>query len=145
MRICTCERFTANQPFDIATDCRLCWLNFHDASYRAHWAGKPQPLGTGPGTELKKLLAELGITDLAGCGCEKKSAQMNRWGVEGCRENFARIRGWIAEAQKKAGWLATITAATRAATSGLALQIDLTDVAGSLALIAIERAAKTDA
>jgi hypothetical protein len=122
--------------------------------YRKNWAtlaagAKPKPNKRskqtpqhGPGTELKKLLAELGITNFAGCGCGNKMRQMNRWGVEGCRENFATIRGWIAEAQAKAGWLATITAATRAATTGLALRTNPRDIPGSLVHLAIERAAQ---
>lgn len=96
---------------------------------------------TGPGSKLKELLAELGIKNFAGCGCASRMRQMNRWGVVGCRENFAAIRGWIAEAQAKAGWSATLTAATRATTSGLALQIDPLDIPGSLVRIAINRAA----
>jgi hypothetical protein len=41
----------------------------------------------------------------------------------------------------KADWSAKITAATRAATSGLALQLDPLEIAGSLVQLAIERAA----
>lgn len=94
----------------------------------------------GPGTELKQLLTELGIVSLGGCGCESKAAQMNRWGVDGCRENFKKIRNWIAAAQAKADWLTTITAATRAAASGIAIHIDPLDIPGSLVRLAIERA-----
>lgn len=102
---------------------------------------KAAPPSRGPGTELKALLAELGITDFAGCGCDTKAARMNRWGVEGCRENFETIRGWIAEAQAKAGWSTTIIAAIAAAKSGVALQINPVDIVGSLVRIAIQRAA----
>jgi hypothetical protein len=98
------------------------------------------PYDGGPGAELRKLLIELGVEGFEGCGCGSKAAQMNRWGVEGCRENFDAIRGWIADAQAKAGWLATITAAANAATSGLAMQIDPLDIPGSLVRLAIERA-----
>lgn len=93
----------------------------------------------GPGTELKKLLAELGITSFKGCDCESKAAQMNRWGVEGCRDRFNTIRGWIDEAQSKAGWATKIAAAANVVTSGLALQIEPLDIPGSLVRIAIER------
>lgn len=118
------------------------------AAYRAHWTKTgelppPKVIAerkvSGPGTQLKQLLSELGITNFAGCGCEDKVSQMNRWGVEGCRENFATIRGWIVEAQEKANWMTTIAAAVRAAATGIALQIDTADVAGSLVRIAIER------
>mgnify|MGYP006931609776 CR=1 FL=1 len=95
---------------------------------------------TGPGTELKKLLTELGISSFNGCSCNERAAQMNRWGVEGCREHFDIIRCWIVDAQEKAGWATTITATIAATVNGLALRIDPTDVAGSLVRIAIERA-----
>lgn len=99
----------------------------------------------GPGTELKKLFSELGIRDFVGCGCEKHAAQMNAWGVDGCRANFDTIHGWISEAQVKSGWLTTITAAAAATTSGLVLRLDPLDVAGSLVRLAIERASTSNA
>jgi hypothetical protein len=49
----------------------------------------------GPGTELKKLLEQLGFTDSSGCGCDKRAAQMNLWGVAGCQENRDMIIGWL--------------------------------------------------
>lgn len=88
--------------------------------------------------ELKKLLTELGVTNFKGCGCNDKAAQMNRWGVDGCRENFDTIRGWITEAQAATGWATTISVALKAAVSGLA--INPTEIAGILVRIAIERA-----
>jgi hypothetical protein len=95
---------------------------------------------SGPGTELKKLLELLGIKSFEECHCESRMLQMNRWGVEGCRENFETIRGWIAESQSASGWSVMISAGARAAASGIALRIDPLDVAGSLVRIAIERA-----
>jgi hypothetical protein len=98
----------------------------------------------GPGTELKKLLAELGIKDFAGCSCEKHAAQMNAWGVEGCRENFETIRGWLIEAQAAADWKFCATAAYRAVFTGLAFKIDPLDVPGSLVRLAIAMAAASN-
>lgn len=92
----------------------------------------------GPGTELKKLLAELGITGVQGCGCERKAGAMNRWGVAGCRERFAEIRQWLVNARGKATWTETIRAATAVLYVGL--PVDPLDVEGSLVRIAIERA-----
>lgn len=108
--------------------------------YQDNWLQLATEQADGPGTQLKNLLAELGIKDFAGCGCASKMRRMNRWGVEKCREKFATIRGWLVEAQAKAGWQTTITAAAKAATSGLAMQIDPLDIPGSLVRIAIERA-----
>lgn len=115
--------------------------------YRSNWASLAKnPTRSaalakdGPGTELKKLLAELGIKSFAGCSCEKHAAQMNAWGIDGCRGHFEEIREWVVDAQAKAGWLTTITAATNAAASGLALQLDPLDIPGSLVKLAIDRA-----
>lgn len=91
----------------------------------------------GPGTELKNLLAELGITSVQGCGCDSKVAMMNRWGVEGCRERFGEIRQWLVNSRGKASWTETIRAAVSVMASGL--HIDPLDAEGSLVRIAIER------
>lgn len=99
---------------------------------------------SGPGTELKKLFETLGIKSIEECRCEERMLQMNRWGIDGCRANFEMIRGWIVEAQAKAGWAVKFEAAARAATTGLALQIDPLDIAGSLVRLAIERAEGID-
>lgn len=88
---------------------------------------------------MKLLLAELGITNFADCSCDAEAAQMDEWGVEGCRSNFETIRSWLLDAQAKAGWSTTVKAVMRAATSGIALEIDPTDVAGSLVRVAIGR------
>lgn len=99
----------------------------------------PKPAG-GPGTELKKILAELGIKTDASCGCENKARQMDRWGVAGCREHFAEIVAWLQDAKKKTTWRKTLFATIKAATSGLALQLNPLDVAGSVIDLAIRRA-----
>ncbi len=54
----------------------------------------------GPGAELSRLLASLGINSLPGCGCEHRIIQMNIWGVLGCREpeHYAEIIQWLREA-----------------------------------------------
>jgi hypothetical protein len=97
-----------------------------------------------PGDELKVLLIELGINEFGGCNCNSKAQLMNRWGIDGCRENFNTIRDWLTEAQAKASWFDKIKAAALAATSGIAMQIDLSDIAGSLVRLAIARAEKAN-
>lgn len=144
-RPCGCDRCVIDGPCSEG-DCRLCWLFHNDQRYKNLWtkpADKRAPRPATVGTELKRLLRELGITDFAGCGCNEHVAQMNAWGIDGCREHFETIRGWIQEAQAKASWATTITATIRAATSGIALQIDPADVAGSLVRLAIERSEPT--
>lgn len=144
-RPCSCDSCVIGEPWVRRRDCRHCWLYWNHPGYRRLWNDPadqprlPKPSARGPGTELKKLLAELGITNFAGCSCDAKAAQMDEWGVEGCRANFETIRGWLSDAQAKAGWIATIKAAMRVATSDVALEIDLTNVAGSLVRIAIGR------
>ncbi|WP_425618024.1 hypothetical protein NA78x_001717 [Anatilimnocola sp. NA78] len=100
---------------------------------------KPAP-DHGPGTELKKLLASVGLTDFSGCGCASKIAQMNRWGVEGCRQHIDQICGWIEEAKRKAGWREQLKAATLATANGLAFKLDPRDPIRSLVELAIESA-----
>jgi hypothetical protein len=82
----------------------------------------------------------LGIDPDHGCSCESRAKQMDRWGVDGCREHFEEIRTWLQDAQAKSTWRQKLTAAVKAATSGLALQLNPLDVAGSIVRLAIERA-----
>lgn len=52
----------------------------------------------GPGTELKALLAELGLSP-DGCDCDRRAAAMDALGPSGCREMRANIVAWL-----KAAW-----------------------------------------
>lgn len=154
MRRCTCERCEVGQP-EKEGDCHLCWLYHNVRKYRVHWGGPEEgpdlPIpkrggGTrqtpsGPGTELKHLLASIGITEASGCGCGAKAAEMNRWGVAGCKEHRAEIIAWLREQQQKAGWAATLTAGINAVAAGLWL--NPLDLLGSLVDEAIRRASRT--
>jgi hypothetical protein len=51
----------------------------------------------GPGTELKKLLAKVGITAAPDCACNARAAEMDRQGVEWCEANIDTIVGWLRE------------------------------------------------
>ena len=51
----------------------------------------------GPGTELKKLLARVGITASPDCSCNARAAEMDRQGVEWCEGNIDTIVGWLRE------------------------------------------------
>jgi len=141
-RPCGCDSCVIGEPLHPQRDCRLCWLYHNHPGYRRLWTqarGTMREAERGPGTQLKLLLQELGVTSFAGCGCDDKVSQMNRWGVEGCRENFDTIRGWIADAQAKASWSTKIAATIAAASTGIAREINPVDIAGSLVRIAIER------
>lgn len=56
---------------------------------------KAWPPGYGPGTELKKLLGELGINAGPNCGCNSRALEMDLWGVSGCERHFDTIVGWL--------------------------------------------------
>jgi hypothetical protein len=65
---------------------------------------KPKPVGYGPGTELKKMLATIGITAEPGCKCNARAAEMDRmekafpgW----CEANIDLIVGWLREEATK--------------------------------------------
>lgn len=123
--------------------------------YFARWAAerdgtapspRPQPSGTppapaeGPGTELTKLLGELGLHPKAGCPCKARAREMDQLGVAGCREHRDEIVGWLREQQAQSSWAETLTAARRAVTSGLVLLLDPRDPAPGLVNEAIRRA-----
>lgn len=55
----------------------------------------------GPGTELKRLLAEIGVPQGWCEGCKKRAEAMDQGGVQWCRENRATIIGWLREAEEK--------------------------------------------
>lgn len=65
---------------------------------------RPWPLGFGPGTELKAILSSVGINPSANCSCNARMRQMDEWGVEGCKENFDTIVGWLEEKAADWGW-----------------------------------------
>lgn len=98
----------------------------------------------GPGTELAKLLKELGITGWRGCGCKSKIAKMNRWGPAVCREHAAEILAWLADASLKTPLTTKLKAATAALTTGLALQLNPADPLRSLLNVAIASAESRD-
>ena len=58
---------------------------------------------SGPGTELKKLLASVGITATPNCSCNARALEMDRNGVEWCESNIDPIVGWLREEAEKRG------------------------------------------
>lgn len=66
----------------------------------------PQPTafaGSGPGTELKKLLKRIGITASPNCSCNRRAAEMDARGIEWCEQNVQVIVGWLREEAGKRG------------------------------------------
>ena len=61
-------------------------------------ASVPPPLPTrGPGTELKKLLATVGITATPDCSCNARARTMDERGCDWCEEHIDEIVGWLRE------------------------------------------------
>jgi hypothetical protein len=54
----------------------------------------------GAGTELKKLLAKVGIVATPNCTCNKRAIMMNVRGIEWCEENIDTIVGWLRDEAK---------------------------------------------
>jgi len=63
----------------------------------------PAPPTYGPGTELKKLLAKVGITATPDCACNARAAEMDRQGVEWCEAKLDTIVGWLREQAEARG------------------------------------------
>ena len=82
-----------------------------------------------PGTELTELLKSYGIEEKTGCSCRAVARQMDKWGIDGCRQqkNFDWIVERVKENAKKYSWFLRLPAM-------LTLPLVIT--------IAIERAAK---
>jgi hypothetical protein len=66
----------------------------------------PAPPTHGPGTELKKLLARVGITATPDCACNARAAEMDRREQETpgwCEANIDTIVGWLREQAEARG------------------------------------------
>ena len=59
--------------------------------------------GTGPGTELKKLLGKLGIQVTPDCPCDARAALMDQNGCDWCEQNLDTIVGWMREESARRG------------------------------------------
>ena len=65
---------------------------------------KPKPaFAGGPGTELKRLLASIGINASSNCACNGKAKTMDVRGVEWCTVNVGTIVGWLREEASRRG------------------------------------------
>lgn len=56
-----------------------------------------QPVKTGAGTELKKLLAKFGIKATPNCRCNARARTMDENGLEWCEKNIPLITEWLRE------------------------------------------------
>jgi hypothetical protein len=51
----------------------------------------------GAGTELKKILASVGIRSTPNCSCNAKATAMNKNGIDWCKNNKDIILSWLQE------------------------------------------------
>jgi len=70
------------------------------------------PSGCTAGAELKRLLANVGITATPDCACNARAAEMDRQGCDWCEANVDTIVGWLRE-QAQARGLPFLDAAGR--------------------------------
>jgi len=61
------------------------------------------PLPSGPGTELKALLAWFGIVATGDCACNARAAEMDARGPDWCEANIDTIVGWLREQAAERG------------------------------------------
>ncbi len=75
----------------------------------------------GPGTELSRLITELGLSAVKGCGCNAVAAKMNKWGVAGCEEHREEILAELRKNKAHLTWLETLKAGVKSLAAGLVL------------------------
>lgn len=140
------------EPFDEGLDCPQCFIAATRPTENRLWGGDgrvvpvrgkkvrraapPRP-ASGPGTELKALLASFGVTEATGCGCSDRAVEMDRHGPAWCRANRATIAGWLRESAAKRTWAERLAAGARAVASGFVPHP--LDVYGSLVDEAVRR------
>lgn len=61
----------------------------------------PLPPTSGAGTELKKLLAKVGIKSTPTCSCNTRARIMDEKGIQWCKDNTDMILGWLREEATK--------------------------------------------
>lgn len=79
--------------------------DFHAIAFRLPRPSRPAAkVQAGPGTELKKLLARVGISaDEPGCQCKSRAAFMDRQGCEWVAGNVDTVVGWLREEAQRRG------------------------------------------
>lgn len=70
--------------------------------------------GTGVGSQIWRLLAEIGVQHDPRCDCLGWAEKLNAWGVAGCRLARGEIVEHLQTARREYGWARSILAAARA-------------------------------
>ncbi len=93
-----CGRVVRTKSTNVKAACRAF------AGYEAENIALGHALhGSGPGTELKKLLAGVGITATPNCSCNARARTMDANGCEWCEAHLDEIVGWLREEATKRG------------------------------------------
>jgi len=86
--------------------CRVCrrvlTTRRNDLPIHARCSGRPRPIG--PGTQLHRLIALLGIKPIVGCLCRRRKVYMDQWGSRGCLWHIRTIAGWMREEAARRGY-----------------------------------------
>jgi len=96
--------FRGDNPERLFRQCPASPLSYERNGVRARplATGGAKDATTGPGTELKALLAKWGIVETGGCNCRAMARKMDTWGVDGCEEHMDEILDHMeAEATKR--------------------------------------------
>ncbi len=95
--------------------------------------------GHGVGSQIWRLLAEIGVHHQPDCPCLGWAEKLNAWGVAGCRLARAEIVQHLRDERQRYGWARSIVAAAHAAVhaaadiaAGRRPWLDLLDPYGSL-------------
>lgn len=75
------------------------WQEYTTRSHGRAKGGDP----TGPGSQLKAMLASLGLRPAPGCRCNARAAEMDARGPDWCERNVGVIVGWLREEAERAG------------------------------------------
>lgn len=90
------------------------------------------PAANGPGTELKRLLASVGVNPAPSCDCNGRARMMDQWGPAVCRQRIEEIVGWMREGQARWGWKEKLSATAKAVANGLVFKLNPLDPFPSL-------------
>jgi len=77
-------------------------------------------------------LNELGLSSQWCAGCQGRAAQMDLWGVVGCRQNFDTIVKWMEEGYSKLNWLDWGKTVTKCVRTGMVFSLNPLDPCRSL-------------
>ena len=91
-------------PCVVSQDGEFLMVDVEHPAYPSRRRAKQQPkqpIGRGPGTEMKKLLKKFGIMASPNCSCNARANMMDEWGPDVCETKMDLIVGWLREEASK--------------------------------------------